>query len=556
MVYSVNTQAALTVGKKNLQALSGNINRLSSGKRITRAADDVASLSIATQIAKELSASRSALGNINQASSLLDVANGGVNQITNILQRQQQLAAQANNGTLSDTERSALNIEFQNLSNEINRIAENTNFAGQPLLDGSLGNGEANGTVDTSAVNSYSVTGTINGGAVFDTTGGTADTGGTNSGVDISGINDADFQGELSDFNAVYDYDGAGNTLLSVDVNGSTYTAALNTGGAPLAAGSTITFSGNGGASTFSIDTSAGLNTANQTDADNLAGALDNAFSGVEFSQDRNVTSFDVSGFTPAQALNGATATYNGGDIGDNGSFGNIGPFSVQDTSAGGAGDASISVTIDGEVYTASGLGDASDTVNGAVTLQNQSDPSKSLTVNLAGPVYLGNETAAGGLQAELNEAFSVGSGAAGGDGLSVQTGSSAGDSINLNIGGLTTNSLFAGQSLDISTAAGAANAFTALEDALQSATSAQADIGAQQSQLDSARENVIQEIQNSTAAFSQLSDTDIASESSDFATNKLLANAGVQRRRIGALHAHGCSRFITWELACHSDRP
>jgi flagellin len=118
--------------------LSALMSAQASGNRIARAMDDIASLSAATGISSEVSGLRAASINVAQASSMLQVADGGMKQISALLERMQQLSVQANNGALNDAARAGLNREFEGLREEVNRIATQTNFNSVPLLDGSL----------------------------------------------------------------------------------------------------------------------------------------------------------------------------------------------------------------------------------------------------------------------------------------------------------------------------------------------------------------------------------------------------------------------------------
>lgn len=139
---SINTNIAALYGHSNLgkasSAAENSIARLSSGNRIIRASDDAAGLAIGTGLRTDVSTLRTALTNASQANSVLSVADGALSSIGEILQRQKALASQANSGSLSNSERSFLDQEFQNLSKEVDRIAGSTNFNGIKLLDGSL----------------------------------------------------------------------------------------------------------------------------------------------------------------------------------------------------------------------------------------------------------------------------------------------------------------------------------------------------------------------------------------------------------------------------------
>lgn len=142
MTGSINTNLAAISARSNIDrannSASASIARLSSGNRITRAADDVAALSTGTALRTQVTSLRQALSNASQGSSLLQVADGALGQVVDILQRQKALAVQAGSGTLSDTDRSFLNQEFTALTAEIDRIAEGTRFSSVNLLNGGL----------------------------------------------------------------------------------------------------------------------------------------------------------------------------------------------------------------------------------------------------------------------------------------------------------------------------------------------------------------------------------------------------------------------------------
>jgi len=142
MINSINTNIAAYYAQANIgvasSAASASVSRLSSGNRITKASDDVAALAIGTSLRTSVSTLRIALTNTSQGSSLLQVADGALSQVTEILQRQKAIALQAGSGSLTDSDRSFLNQEFQSLKSEIDRLTGSTNFNGVRLLNGSL----------------------------------------------------------------------------------------------------------------------------------------------------------------------------------------------------------------------------------------------------------------------------------------------------------------------------------------------------------------------------------------------------------------------------------
>jgi len=110
--------------------------KLSSGKRVNRASDDAAGLAIISALEADVSQQRQISRNVGDFESLVSIADGATEQVGNITSRLQELATQSANGTLSDTQRSALNNEFQALKQEIGRIAETTEFNGTKPLQG------------------------------------------------------------------------------------------------------------------------------------------------------------------------------------------------------------------------------------------------------------------------------------------------------------------------------------------------------------------------------------------------------------------------------------
>ena len=111
------------------------IGRLSSGFRISRAADDAAGLAIANQLRAEVGSLRVATRNAEQAGSLLSVAEGGLQGIQQVLFRMQELASQAASDNVDGAGRDLLQTEFTELQSEIDRIADNTKFSGTDLLN-------------------------------------------------------------------------------------------------------------------------------------------------------------------------------------------------------------------------------------------------------------------------------------------------------------------------------------------------------------------------------------------------------------------------------------
>lgn len=121
---------------KASQNAAASLARLASGLRLQRAGDDVASLSIATRMQSSVRGLRSASLNVAQATSLLQVADGGLAQLEGLAQRMKSLSVMSQSGAISSKDRAHLNLEFLQLKEEMARIAEQTSFNGVKLLNG------------------------------------------------------------------------------------------------------------------------------------------------------------------------------------------------------------------------------------------------------------------------------------------------------------------------------------------------------------------------------------------------------------------------------------
>lgn len=135
----VNSNIASINAQRNLVnstgALQKSLQRLSSGLRITRAADDAAGLAISEGFRADIRSLSQAQRNANDGISLLQIGEGALDEVSSILIRQRELAIQSANGTLGSSERTTLNNEFQDLTAEIDRIAAVTEFNGTQILE-------------------------------------------------------------------------------------------------------------------------------------------------------------------------------------------------------------------------------------------------------------------------------------------------------------------------------------------------------------------------------------------------------------------------------------
>ncbi len=138
-ISSMNTYRQLN---KSRGAMETSLERLSSGLRINRAADDTAGLAISQRMRSEIRGLQQASRNTSQAINLVQTAEGAMNEIHSILSRMRELAVQAGSDNIGDTDRTSINSEFSQLKNEISRIATSTEYNGEKLVNGSY-NGNA-----------------------------------------------------------------------------------------------------------------------------------------------------------------------------------------------------------------------------------------------------------------------------------------------------------------------------------------------------------------------------------------------------------------------------
>lgn len=133
-VFSINSQRALMNSQASMQT---SLQRLSSGLRINSAKDDAAGLAISERLTAQIRGLGQAMRNANDGISMLQTAEGAMDEIGNMLQRMRELAVQSANGTLDSSDRTSLNEEYTALTNEITRVANATEFNNTSLLNSS-----------------------------------------------------------------------------------------------------------------------------------------------------------------------------------------------------------------------------------------------------------------------------------------------------------------------------------------------------------------------------------------------------------------------------------
>jgi flagellin len=147
-IKSLVSQNALN---KNNDALASAMQQLSTGKRINSAADDAAGLAISSRMTSQIRGLDQAVRNANDGISLLQNAEGALNEVTNMMQRMRELSVQAANDTNTSSDRVSLNLEYGQLMQEINRIAQNTQWNGMSIMNNTTSGASAIGTGGTVA---------------------------------------------------------------------------------------------------------------------------------------------------------------------------------------------------------------------------------------------------------------------------------------------------------------------------------------------------------------------------------------------------------------------
>jgi flagellin len=141
---TINTNMPASIAANSLtrneRSMTATMERLSTGLRINSAKDDAAGLAITSRMSSQVRGLDQAVRNANDAISMIQVAEGAMKEVTNMFQRMRELAVQAISDSNTSSDRAALNNEYKQLSEEVQRIAENTQWNGQNILDGARTN--------------------------------------------------------------------------------------------------------------------------------------------------------------------------------------------------------------------------------------------------------------------------------------------------------------------------------------------------------------------------------------------------------------------------------
>lgn len=562
MALVINTNVASLNSQRQLlnsgNALDQATERLSSGNRINSAKDDAAGLAISNRMTSQIRGLDQAVRNANDGVSLIQTAEGALQEATNILQRMRELSVQSANGIYSDADRNTLDAEAQQLKSELDRISKQTTFNGQNLLDGSLKaadlqvGSEQNQTI-TISVGSFSTSSL--GGASGDivgeaTAGGLADLQALD-GTDTIKVNDT----VISDLSGATTLNEA-LTIMNADLEGKgaevsaqVEIQADNTGSGVLRAGTdTLTIAVTDGDSNAQSYIISGTNSM-----DELVAKI-NAETGVEASLDddgklvlnvQGAEDITVTDSTASQKATGfaAAATANFSVVFSDTSAEKSGVIVEAEGAAAAAATNSAALGIDlqdadgniqGAAVTSAVVG--TDLAEGDLIINGVEigaiASGASVAATQAETISVINESSAetGVVAFAGTIAGTVGLRSASGDEISIEYGDSAVTADVLANTGLQERNASAGAgsvaSIDISTAAGAQKAIGIIDEAITQVSDTRADLGAINNRLDFTVSNLSNVSEKTSAARSRITDADFAAETASLSRSQVLQQA------------------------------
>ena len=453
----------------NNNAVSKNLEKLSSGYRINRAGDDAAGLAISEKMRAQVTGLNTAQKNAQDGVSLVQTAEGALTEVHSMLNRMVELADQSANGTYDNpVDRANLQKEIASLKDEIDRIADSTNFNGINLLDGSLSTTKldlAAGTLggQTTTVKEIPATGTTSG---------------------IAGHEKA----AIGEHTLTVEYADENGTLHKVDVKYKIDTA--NDKGKAIEAISKAVSQNDTLSSVFNIT----------KDADGVN--FESKVTGSKGAKVVNVSTTDTTSQMDAdKAIDGENAK-------------------VQTQGVGAAITKGDTITLNGKTYEFVKDASTEPTKKGATAVVVGADNNATL-----GNLNKALESA--GIKAEFNNNDLVFSATKNGAGLTLQIGDTSADfnQMTVSVSDMHTDALGIAD-IDISTQAGAKAAVDKIKSAINSVSSTRGDLGAIQNRLEHTINNLSVTAENMTAAESRIRDVDMANEMMAYTKNNILVQS------------------------------
>jgi flagellin len=510
-VAALNTHRQLT---GNTAMANKSLEKLSSGLRINRAGDDAAGLAISEKMRAQVRGLDMASKNAQDGISLIQTAEGALNETHSILQRVRELADQSANGTNTADDRAALQEEVKQLKDEIDRIGNSTEFNTQKLLNGNLKSsvGGATGANSTTGSIVAKLTGGVN--AATATMSGavaaTALSGSVPEVIQIDGLNVSVDWASLTTAEK--------NTLTGVNSTKQTQNAAKDLVVQKI---------------NDAID-KIGNNTAHITGYVNGSGGLV-LESGSKGKDSKIIVGSGVAGLfigTAGSSGIAGTTNYNGSLIAAQSGDMTIGNINLKVAFSGLSGGNTMA---SGAALLQSGINasiSGYNTANSFTSGQTGFIEKVSVTVSLdgrfqvaspTGPISFSDRAGNTGLSdLGLSKAQTE---SAGGGGVVFQIGANRGQTIGFGIGDMRTAALGL-STVDVSTAASASQALDTLDSAIKSVSSQRSKMGAVQNRLEHTINNLNTASENLTAAESRIRDVDMAKEMMEFTKSNILSQA------------------------------
>ncbi len=487
MAASIMTNNASLTAQRNLgisqNSLNTSIQRLSSGMRINSAKDDAAGLAIADRFTSQVRGLNQAVRNSNDGISLAQTAEGALATMGTILQRVRELAVQSANATNSASDRQALNAEVGQLTAELNRVAQTTQFNGKLLLDGSFGSAtfqvgaNANQTITTTTSNfQTSKYGNNRIGSVVATTAGAVGdlVTGSTLGTSVSVGTAATASGITAD--ATFAINGAaGSATIGVGAGESAKTVAANINAKTTTTGVTATARTEVDLRTLTVSDSFTLTVK----SDNTTAVTVSFSTGAAANADGLAAA--ITAFNDKSSQTGVTARLN--DSGNGITLTNASGNDIYLTNSSATAAATVTDLAGGN-STALAAATGANYITGAITLDSDKTFGVVGTQGTAGVRFLAT-------------------------------------------GGSKASQLQAASTLDVSTVASATRSINTVDSALAAVASQRASYGALQSRFEATVANLQVSSENMSASRGRIQDADFAEETANLSRAQILQQAG-----------------------------
>jgi flagellin len=523
-------------------AQSKSTEKLSSGYRINRAADDAAGLSISEKMRGQIRGLNQASTNAQDGISLIQTAEGALNESHSILQRMRELSVQASNGTETDDDREAVQNEIEQLQSELTRISDTTEFNTMKLLDGSLGSKSATSTgakLDGASIATFSATTMTSNSIKTDLSGLAGSTITDTFEIDGNTFNVDWSKGDAKDFLSKYSVDLSAMTDAQTKSFATDLETLLNNAAKEAGVKGTVTVKANATAgkvdiksnndgedSSFGfVGTTATTVTQGAADTDSFGAVL---LSGQSDANKANTV--DATMKVNSTIANGSsfTMTINGTEV------------KATTTAAINEGDTlkSAATQLQTDIQTAVGKYNAAMGTNLTATdFTVTANKDGSLSVEYSGDEeitfsfgeYTDSTTGTTGTTAsKLGLTNKTSGSSTSNKGITLQIGANEGQTMNFTLDEMSADALgVAGKNVDLSTQDSAQKATTAIDAAIKKVSAARGQMGAVQNRLEHTINNLDTASENLQTAESRIRDTDMAEEMVNYSKNSILAQAG-----------------------------